>query len=98
VLGIKAAAVAFSPAITHRETANFIRSMLRRAMAANSLTAIQFDSGDRFFPHRYCGALQQEIPLTPALNQRGTSTVGFPASSRIRAEKMIAFLSQYPVT
>jgi hypothetical protein len=28
VLGIKAAALAFSPAITHRETANFITSML----------------------------------------------------------------------
>jgi len=27
------------------------------------LTTIQFDSGDRFFPHRYYGALRVEIPL-----------------------------------
>ena len=37
--------------------------MPRRAIAVGSLTTIQFDSGDRFFPHRYCGALRQEIPL-----------------------------------
>jgi hypothetical protein len=28
-----------------------------------SSTTIKFASGDRFFPHRHCGALRQEIPL-----------------------------------
>ena len=31
-------------------------------LAATSWT-LRFDSGDRFFAHRYCGALRQEIPL-----------------------------------
>jgi len=37
--------------------------MPRRAIAVGSLTTVQFGSGDRFFPHRYCGALRVEIPL-----------------------------------
>jgi len=48
---------------TRFETANFITSMPRRAIAVGSLTTVQFGSGDRFFPHRYCGALRVEIPL-----------------------------------
>jgi hypothetical protein len=48
---------------THLKTANFITSMPRHAIAFSLLTTIQFDSGDRFFRHRYCGALRQEIPL-----------------------------------
>jgi hypothetical protein len=63
VLGIKAAAVAFSPAITHRETANFIRSMLRRAIAVGSLTTIQFASDDRFFPTDIAALCDRKIPL-----------------------------------
>ena len=35
---------------THLKTANFIRSM-PIANAVGSLRTIQFDSGDRFFPH-----------------------------------------------
>jgi hypothetical protein len=36
---------------------------LTNAFAISALTTTQFSSGDRFFPHRYCGALRQEIPL-----------------------------------
>ena len=46
--------------------------MLRRAIAVGSLTTIQFDSGDRFFPHRYRGALRQEIPLNSDRQLRKT--------------------------
>jgi hypothetical protein len=46
--------------------------MLRRAIAVGSLTTIQFDPGDRFFPHRYCGALQRKIPLTSDQRLRKT--------------------------
>jgi hypothetical protein len=36
------------------------------------LTTIQFDSGDRYFRHRYCGALRQEIPLNSDRQLRKT--------------------------
>jgi hypothetical protein len=45
------------------KTANFITSMLRRAIAVGSLTTIQFGSGDRSFSHKYRGALREENPL-----------------------------------
>jgi hypothetical protein len=36
------------------------------------LRTIQFASGDRFFPHRHCGALRQEIPLNSDQQLRKT--------------------------
>jgi hypothetical protein len=40
--------------------------------AVGSLKTIQFVSGDRFFAHRYCGALRQELPLKSEQQLRKT--------------------------
>src|SRR6266851_1163728 len=49
---------AFHQPVTRRETTNLLRQS-RHAIA----TIAAFASGDRFFSHRYCRTLQQEIPL-----------------------------------
>jgi hypothetical protein len=58
---------------THLKIANFITSMptCDHAIAFSLLTTIQFGSGDRFFRHRYCGALRQEnsIDIRPAASK-----------------------------
>ena len=56
VLGIRGAAVAFHQPVTRRETTNLLRQC-RHAIAAIAA----FASGDRFFAHRYCEPLRQEI-------------------------------------
>jgi hypothetical protein len=44
----------------------------RHAIAFSLLTTIQFDSGDRFFFHRYRGAIGKEIPLISDYRLRKT--------------------------
>jgi hypothetical protein len=55
----------------HRKSANLL-CRCRHAIAFTLLTTIQLASGDRFFPHRYCEVLRQEIPLIPDQQLRKT--------------------------
>jgi hypothetical protein len=52
--------VPFHRPITHPETANLLR---RCRHCSRLIDDHSIGSGDRFFSHRYCGALRQEIPL-----------------------------------